>query len=111
MKRSSLRTQCIAIFLLLFSSTLAWGLSPEATAMAAEARAKAEAGDRGAAAVIYRRALAVDDSDPSLHAALTALVMQEAQLEPEHESEILQALEQERTASASASENTEIINE
>ena len=107
MKRLSLNNQCVAMFLLLFSASLAWGLSPEATLMAAEARALAEAGDRGGAAVIYRRALAVDDSDPSLHAALTALVMQEAQLEPEHESEILQALEQERTASATA----EVINE
>ncbi len=108
MKRLGFSHPCRALFLLLFSSTLAWGLSPEATLMAAEARALAEAGDRGAAAVIYRRALAMDDSDPSLHAALTALVMQEAQLEPERsESEILQALEQERTASA----NAEVINE
>ncbi|MBP6103574.1 MAG: hypothetical protein KBD23_01335 [Gammaproteobacteria bacterium] len=108
MKRLGFSHQCPALFLLLFSSTLAWGLSPEATLMAAEARALAEAGDRGGAAVIYRRALAMDDSDPSLHAALTALVMQEAQLEPERsESEILQALEEEHTASTNAA----LINE
>jgi len=96
------------MFLLLLSSTLAWGLSPEATLLAAEARALAEAGDRGGAAVIYRRALDMDDSDPGLHAALTALFMQEAQLEPErNESEILQALEQERTVST----NPALINE
>ena len=112
MKQLGFSSQCVAMFLLLFSSTLVWGLSPEATVMAAEARAKAEAGDRGEAAVIYRRALAIDDSDPSLHAALTDLLMQEAQLEPERsESEILQALEQERTASAGAPANTAVMNE
>jgi Flp pilus assembly protein TadD len=106
MKGLGLGHPCMVV-VLLFSSTLAWGLSPEATLMAAEARALAEAGDRGGAAIIYRRALAIDPSDPHLHAALTDLLMQEAQSEPDHESEILQALEQERSVST----NPALINE
>lgn len=99
------KAKYMAMVMTFLSSGLVHGLSAEIATMVEEARTKVQSGDLGAAAVLYYRALQMDESgDPSLHTALTELVMQEAAgFDAERtESEILHALERALAAPSTA---------